>query len=510
MNQLHTPKASRNQDTGRESFMVPSMGSGAIRRAAGALFRGVLSAGTACAGTFTDVPTTPRAASAPTMSPSPASVPAPDPDPVRAARCARSRLSVRTLAALTVPAVLVPSLVIAGGTSAYAAPEDGGKPPKVPAPPAKMSTVGGNLLGMPGVQVRLKDGAPKLPRDITARSWIVSDAESGEVLAAKNPHWRLPPASTLKMLFADTLLPKFPKDRKYTVKSADLQGMGEGSSLVGIKENLSYSVHDLWLGVFLRSGNDAVHTLAAMNGGTEATVAQMRQRAAELNARDTHVVTPDGYDAPGQVSSAYDLSLFARAGLQNADFREYCSTVSAQFPGEKGKDGKRKSFGIQNTNRLLSGDYDVKPYPGIAGVKNGSTTNAGSTFTGVAQRGDRTLLVTVMNPEKKDHNEAYKETARLFDWGFAAAQKVEPVGRLVGPGEDESGTTAVGDGSGGKGDGSGKDGRGTAQAALESGDGGGWTAVGIGGAALILVGAAVVGVRRRWPRPASTGRRAKR
>lgn len=361
------------------------------------------------------------------------------PRPAAAGRAARHGFPLRTVAALASSGLLATPLLV---STAHADPKE----PKAPKPPTKMSQIGGDQLGTPGVQVALKPGAPKLPGPdtLTARSWIVSDAESGKVLAAKNPHWQLAPASTLKMLFADTVLPKFPKDQKHTVKPADLAGMGDGSSLVGIKENLSYSVRDLWLGVFLRSGNDAVHTLSAMNGGTKATVAQMQRHAKELNAHDTHVVTPDGYDAPGQVSSAYDLSLFARSGLQNPDFREYCSTASAQFPGEKGKDGKRATFGIQNTNRLLSGDYDMKPYPGIAGVKNGSTTNAGSTFTGVAQRGDRKLLVTVMNPEKKEHNEAYKEAARLLDWGFAAADKVEPVGKLVGPRSEDDGTGAVG------------------------------------------------------------------
>ncbi|WP_051739658.1 D-alanyl-D-alanine carboxypeptidase family protein [Streptomyces catenulae] len=405
-------------------------------------------------------------------------------------------------------ALLVPPVVAGGG--AYAADGGGEERAKEPVPPAVMSRVGGERLGVPGVQVQLKDGAPKVPRDITARSWIVSDAETGEVLAAKNPHWQLPPASTLKMLFADTVLPKFPKGEKYTVKPADLQGMGEGSSLVGIKENLTYTVHDLWLGVFLRSGNDAVHTLSAMNGGTAATVAEMRQRAKDLNAVDTHVVTPDGYDAPGQVSSAYDLSLFARAGLQNADFREYCSTANAQFPGDKGKNGKRESFGIQNTNRLLSGDYDIKPYPGIAGVKNGSTTNAGSTFTGVAQRGERKLLVTVMNPEKKEHNEAYKETAALFDWGFSAAGKVAPVGRLVGPRSEEGDATAAGH-HGAAGDDA-KPGKGQDPSALNATDtsSGAWTAVGVAGGALVVVGAVALFVRRRRPLPEAVRRGSRR
>ncbi|WP_234345811.1 D-alanyl-D-alanine carboxypeptidase family protein [Streptomyces sp. NRRL F-5755] len=460
--------------------MESSMGGGSIRRSAGALFRGAVSPAPAPTGTFTDVPTT--SADHPTAA---------APGNTRTVR----RALTRTTAALAGTAVLLPPLLFAAPAHADEKPKDG--KPQVPAPPAEMSKVGGDRLGQAGTQVQLKPGAPKLPSDLTARSWIVSDAESGKVLASHNAHWQLPPASTLKMLFADTVLPKFPKNQKYTVKPADLAGMGSGSSLVGIKENQSYTVHDLWLGVFLRSGNDAVHTLSAMNGGTAKTVQEMQKQAEALNATDTHVVTPDGYDAPGQVSSAYDLSLFARAGLQNADFREYCSTVSAQFPGEV-KDGKRGSFGIQNTNRLLSGDYDVKPYPGIAGVKNGSTTNAGSTFTGVAQRGDRKLLVTVMNPEKKEHNEAYKETAKLFDWGFAAADKVEPVGRLVGPKSEEGDARAGGKLSGDK-----------ARGALEDssgGAGGVWTAAAIAGGLLVVLGGVAFVVRRRWPRRGGSGK----
>ena len=242
----------------------------------------------------------------------------------------------------------------------FAAPSP--SPTPTATPPADMSSVGGARLGQPGTQVDLGSGAPVLPKDITARSWIVADAESGEVLAAHNAHWRLPPASTMKMLFADTVLPKFPKTQEHEVVPSDLAGMGAGSSMVGIKEGETYTVRDLWLGVFLRSGNDAVHVLSAMNGGVETTVKEMNEHAEELQALDTHVVTPDGYDAPGQVSSAYDLTLFARSGLQKKDFREYCSTVRASFPGDtKEKKGKsvRESFEIQNTNRLLTGDYGL-------------------------------------------------------------------------------------------------------------------------------------------------------
>ncbi|WP_028802922.1 D-alanyl-D-alanine carboxypeptidase family protein [Streptomyces sp. 142MFCol3.1] len=373
-------------------------------------------------------------------------------------------------------------------------------------PPADMSVVGGERLGRPGTQVDLGSGAPVLPKDLTARSWIVADAESGDVLAAHNAHWRLPPASTMKMLFADTVLPKFPKSTKHKVVPSDLAGIGSGSSMVGIKENETYTVHDLWLGVFLRSGNDAVHVLSAMNNGVERTVKDMQAHATELQALDTNVVSPDGYDAKGQVSSAYDLTLFARSGLQKKDFREYCSTVRAEFPGEtkKNKKGKksRESFEIQNTNRLLTGDSDISTYQGIAGVKNGNTTNAGATFTGVAERDGKVLLVTVMNPEKNEHNEVYKETARLFDWGFQAAGKVQPVGELVPPkGVDttaQPGATASG--------GTPEDDRASskpvaAATGAQSGSSGIGIALAVAGGFVVLLAAGVFLVNRRWPLP---------
>ncbi|MEU9735804.1 D-alanyl-D-alanine carboxypeptidase [Streptomyces sp. NPDC048002] len=397
----------------------------------------------------------------------------------------------------------------------YAAPS----PTPSATPPADMSTVGGERLGRAGTQVELADGVPVLPKGLSARSWVVADAESGEVLAAHNAHWRLAPASTLKMLFADTLLPKFPSSTEHEVVPSDLADVGIGSSMVGIKEGESYTVHDLWLGVFLRSGNDAVHVLSKMNGGIDKTVDEMNEHAEELQALDTHAVSPDGYDAPRQVSSAYDLTLIARSGLQKKDFREYCSTVTAKFPGEtkKNKKGKkvRESFEIQNTNRLLSGDSDISVYQGIAGVKNGNTTNAGATFTGVAERDGRVLLVTVMNPEKGEHNEVYKETAKLFDWGFKAAGKVQPVGELVAPRgaaepSAQPGANDNGSGSGadsGPGQAGGASGKPVASATAEDGSSGIGVALAVTGGVLVLLAGGVFLVNRRWPLPDLVRRR---
>ncbi|WP_280877536.1 D-alanyl-D-alanine carboxypeptidase family protein [Streptomyces pseudovenezuelae] len=342
------------------------------------------------------------------------------------------------------------------------------------------TVVGGVRLARRGIQ------GTGLPKRLTAAAWLVADHDSGEVLAARDAHRRLAPASTLKMLFADTVLGKFERTERYRVTDADLAGIPSGSSLVGVKPGITYTVEQLWQGVFLRSGNDAVHVLAHMNGGVARTVAEMQARAADLQALDTHVVSPDGFDHKGQLSSAYDLTLFARHGLKDADFRAYCATRAADFPA-----GGKKTFQIQNTDRLLTGMYGVKTYDGLIGVKNGYTSNAGNTFTGAATRDGRTLLVTVMHP-KSGYNAVYEETAALLDWGFGKGSSSGAVGTLVDP-LSEGGTkvTATPSGSSAR----------AAAGAPGSAAGGGsspWgTLTGAGGTVALLAGGAWALRRRR-------------
>ncbi|GGW12660.1 D-alanyl-D-alanine carboxypeptidase [Streptomyces capoamus] len=323
-------------------------------------------------------------------------------------------------------AVSACSLCVAGLLALTPAAAAAGHRAGEPAPPRpRTSAPGPSLLYGSGVQARPHPGTPA-PPEVSALSWLVADAGSGEVLAANDAHRELPPASTLKTLFALTVLPGLPGGQQHTVRYEELADVGEGSSLVGVEEGHTYQVADLWRGVFLSSGNDAVHVLAALSGGVEATVRRMQDKARSLGALDTHVVSPDGYDAPGQVSSAYDLAVFGRAGLRNPDFARYCATVEAPFPG----DGS--PYPIENTNRLLTGEDGVAPYPGLVGIKNGYTSNAGNTLVAAARRGGRTLVVTVLNPQDGGGLTVYEEARALLDWGFAAAGQVDPVGSLDG------------------------------------------------------------------------------
>ncbi|TGA83916.1 serine hydrolase, partial [Streptomyces sp. MZ04] len=351
--------------------------------------------------------------------------------------------------------------------------------PAEPAPPKPAPAYSSALLDKPGTHARPGAGAPPLPAGVSALSWLVADVRTGEVLAAHNAHRQLPPASTLKSLFALTALPHLDAAARHKVSESELAGVGDGSSLVGVEAGRSYRVSDLWRGVFLSSGNDAVHVLAELNGGWQQTVRQMRAKARALGARDTHVVSPDGYDAAGQVSSAYDLAVFGRAGLADPEFARYCSTPVAQFPNGNW------SYPIQNTNRLLTGADGVARYPGLLGIKNGYTSHAGNTLISAAQRGDRTLVVSVMNPQAGDGYAVYEEARSLLDWGFTAAGHTTPVGSLLP--ESERSRTAQGPAPA------------AARAALTvEPDGSDWTAILLVGAgSAVLVAGAVVVIRRR-------------
>ncbi|MET9367420.1 serine hydrolase [Streptomyces griseoflavus] len=291
-------------------------------------------------------------------------------------------------------------------------------------PGPRATPAAASLLYRPGTHVRPHRGTPAVP-DLSARSWLIADARTGEVLAAHDAHRGLPPASTLKTLFALTVLPALPSGIRHRVGAEELEDVGPGSSLVGVAENRTYRVADLWNGVFLSSGNDAVRVLAGLTGGWRDTAERMQAKARSLGARDTRVTSPDGYDAPGQVSSAFDLAVFGRAGLRNPEFARYCALREARFPGRDGD-----SYGIVNTNRLLTGADGVAPYRGLIGIKNGYTSDAGNTLVAAARRGGRTLVATVMNPRSDDGYAVYEETRSLLDWGFAAAGRVDPVGSL--------------------------------------------------------------------------------
>ena len=284
--------------------------------------------------------------------------------------------------------------------------------------------VGGPAMDGSGVIVGA--GAPTAP-NITAASWVVADADTGQILGAKDPHGRFLPASTLKTLTAVTLIPRLDPCAIYTATPADLHAE---CTCAGVAAGTAYRIKMLFTAMLIYSGNDAANTLAGAYGGIDKTVAAMNAEAHYLKAYDTNAGTPSGLDTPGERSSAYDLALIARAGLAMPDFASYVSTRHVLFTMPKGK-----------TQTLFTHVKLLPNYDGAIGVKNGFTVAAQATYVGAATRGGHTIIATLMHSTVG--TAVWHEDAALLDWGFAAEGKATPVGQLVEPDLPPAPTTAA-------------------------------------------------------------------
>ncbi|WP_406601230.1 D-alanyl-D-alanine carboxypeptidase family protein [Micromonospora yasonensis] len=302
-------------------------------------------------------------------------------------------------------------------------------PPAAPSPPPvglADRAVGGEALATAGLAIPA--GAPMAPA-VTATSWVVADLDSGAVLGGCGPHEHRTPASVQKMLLAAALMPRLDPAQVVEVTRADLQDLDPASSRMGVVEGGRYSIDSLWLGLLLRSGNDAANVLARVGGGAagrEGGVQAMNDEAHRLGANQTHAATPSGLDGPGQYTSAYDLALIARATYARADFRRYIATRVAEIPAESGTPG----FSMTHDNTLL--DH----YPGTLGGKTGFTDLARQTYVGVAERNGRRLAVTLLGAETAPLG-SLGESAALLDWGFALPPAAS-VGRLITPDEKKN------------------------------------------------------------------------
>ncbi|MBV9141713.1 MAG: D-alanyl-D-alanine carboxypeptidase [Pseudonocardiales bacterium] len=282
-------------------------------------------------------------------------------------------------------------------------------PLAVPDPP-----VGGLRMGECGLV--LPAGAPAPPTGISSTSWLIADADSGAVLAARDPHARNRPASTLKLLIALLVADQLPPDRVVVATEADTD---EDGSRVGVGPGGRYTVRQLLTGLLLASGNDAAHALAVQLGGVRQTLEQMNELAARLGARDTRAATPSGLDGVGMSASAYDLALAFRQVLRRPLLAELLGTRQTDFPGY----GNRPGFVVSNDNKLL------RTYPGALGGKTGFTDDARHTQLDAAQRGGRRLMVVLMRGEQRPVSMS-EQAARLLDYGFALPPG-SSVGRLV-------------------------------------------------------------------------------
>jgi D-alanyl-D-alanine carboxypeptidase (penicillin-binding protein 5/6) len=316
------------------------------------------------------------------------------------------------------PRAVLVGVLLAGLGSVAVGPASASQASASPASasPASGSPVGGPQLGSRGVVLNNPSrSAPRLP-NIKASAFVVADAVTGQVLAAKDPHGWYRPASTLKVLTAVALIPLLNPDATVV---ASKQATSTVPNVVGLVAGRAYKISDLFTALLTISANDAAIALTQAAGSFSEGMSLINGEARHLQADDTVAVDPNGLDAPGQRTSAYDLALIARQALKLPAFLKYDQTRSARFVV-----ARRKAVQLYNQNSLLT------TYPGAVGGKIGWTNAAGATYVGMATRHGVTLIVTLLHcPALTEITSAEK----LLNWGFAADGKVSPVGTLVGP-----------------------------------------------------------------------------
>jgi len=248
-----------------------------------------------------------------------------------------------------------------------------------------------------------------------AKSAILIEATTGEILFEKNAHEKLAPASMTKIMSMLVIVESIEKgvinwDDIITV-SENASGMGGSQILLETGEQMKVS--DLFKGIAVASGNDAVVALAETIAGTvDEFVNMMNQKAKELGLKNTNFKNPHGLDEANHYSSAYDMSIMAKELIKHEKVLEFTSIYEDYL--RKGTD---REFWLVNTNKL------VRFYSGVDGLKTGYTSSAGYCLTATAKKNNVRLIAVVMNEESSSTRNA--EVTSMLDYGFAKIKTVE-------------------------------------------------------------------------------------
>lgn len=243
------------------------------------------------------------------------------------------------------------------------------------------------------------DTAPQ----VTAKSAVLMNQDTGVILYAKDENTRRPMASTTKIMTALLTL-EAARANNRVVTITDAMVRVEGSSM-GLLPGNRLSLKSLAAGMLTVSGNDAANSAAvAISGSVSAFADRMNRRAKELGLKDTHFVTPSGLDNEDHYTTARDLAALAAAAMKNPDFAKIAG--SRQYNIEFVSPDQTRRF--TNHNKLLS------MYSGCTGVKTGFTKKSGRCLVSAAERnGVRLVAVTLNAPDDWNDHE------KLLDYGFS-------------------------------------------------------------------------------------------
>lgn len=242
-----------------------------------------------------------------------------------------------------------------------------------------------------------------------AKSAILVEASTGKILFEKNADEKLHPASMTKMmsmlLIMEAIEDNIIKWNQVVTVSANASSMG-GSQIL-LETNEKMTVRDLFKGVAIASGNDAVVALAETVAGSVSNfVSMMNNKASELGLKNTNFKNPHGLDDADHYSTSRDMSIIARELVKHEKVLEFTKVYEDYL-----RENTDRKIWLVNTNKL------VRFYDGVDGLKTGYTSNAGYCMTATAKKDNMRIIAVVMGEEtSKIRNQ---EVSEMLDYAFA-------------------------------------------------------------------------------------------
>lgn len=241
---------------------------------------------------------------------------------------------------------------------------------------------------------------------LSAKSAVLMDASTGQILYADNADVSLPPASITKIMTLLLIMQEIEAGTLHydDMVTASARAKSMGGSTIYLDAGESMSVRDLIKGIAVASANDACVAMAEhIAGSEEVFVRRMNEEAARLGMEHTHFVNTNGLPAEGHVSSALDVAIMARELMRYPDIFTFTTIWTDSL--------RNGNFSLANTNRL------IRFYEGATGLKTGSTSEAGCCICATAERDGLSLIAVVLGAPTS--NDRFGDARTLLDFGFA-------------------------------------------------------------------------------------------
>ncbi|MEG0997010.1 MAG: D-alanyl-D-alanine carboxypeptidase family protein, partial [Clostridia bacterium] len=264
------------------------------------------------------------------------------------------------------------------------------------------------------------------PEQLYAKSAVLIEATTGDVIFEKSADERMYPASTTKIM--TVLLGLMMGDmNQEVVMTETAANVEEGSSVIPLKVGETITFQDLLYATMVRSGNDGANLIAETISGDYATFAELMNQAALLyGCTDTHFVNPNGLHDDNHYSTAHDMARIAQAAMQNETFRKIAATTNYSLPRsniQRARVLTSVASNWLNPNQDTTDGKSSYYYENATGIKTGYHMRAGYCYVGSAEKNGVQLISVVLYTSEKGR---WTDSKKLMEYGFSQFVSMTP------------------------------------------------------------------------------------